>query len=111
MKKFLSILLLLAITLTSLLFCGCSEESELRNDAEFLMLQPTYVGDPVTDTRHTFKKEDFKVFALYDQNITDEVFDFTFEIEELKGGYYTIRFEWCGNEEYCCVPLELDIYE
>ncbi len=108
MKKFLSLLFLLVITLTSVILCGCAEKDDGR---ELLMIQPTYVGDTVTDIDHTFKKEDFKLYAHYNQNVTEEVTDFTFEVVELNGGLFTILFRWNGCEEEYYVPLKMDIYE
>ena len=109
MKKILSLFVLLIITLTSILLCGCSKQEE--DTRELLMLQPEYIGEAVTDTDHTFRKEDFKVMAHFAGYASEEVSDFTFEVVELLGGYYTVRFNWNGNTEELLVPLSLDIYE
>ena len=106
MKRIISLFLLLIIALTSFLFSGCTKD----NGKELLMLQPTYVGDTVTETQHNFKKEDFKLYAHYTENVTEEVTDFTFEVVELKDALFTIRFKWNGYEEDFYVPLKMDIY-
>lgn len=106
MKRLFSLLFLLIITLSAILLGGCTKD----NGKEFLMLQPTYVGDTVTETGYNFKKEDFKVFAHYTENVTEEVTDFTFEVIGLKDALFTIRITWNGYEEDFYVPLKMDIY-
>ena len=107
MKKILSVIALLVISLGAILLCGCTEKEQ----REVLMLQPTYVGKTITDTDYTFKKDDFKLVALYAGNVSEEVTDFTFEVVELKGGYFTVLFTWNDREEELLVPITLDIYE
>ena len=107
MKKILSVFFLLVITLCTILLCGCTEKEQ----REVLMLQPTYVGKTITDTDYTFKKDDFKLVALYAGNVSEEVTDFAFEVVELKGGYFTVLFTWNDQEEELLVSITLDIYE
>lgn len=105
-KRILSLFLLLCMTLASMLLVGCSQETE----EGLLAIQPVYVGETVTDTKHTFKPEDFQVTAIYTGNESKQITDFTLEITELKDGYYTALIAWNGLEEECYVPLEMDIY-
>ncbi|MBE6598915.1 MAG: hypothetical protein E7638_05685 [Ruminococcaceae bacterium] len=111
MKRILSIFLLLVVTLTAILLSGCSsdktEEETLPED--FLVFQPMYIGEEVTDTDHKFKKDDFKVTAIY-SDYTEEVTDYTFEVVHLKDGDYKLRFEWMGIEEILFVPVNVVIY-
>ncbi len=102
MKRILSLLFLLVITLASVILCGCSKEN---TEKELLMLQPSYVGDMVTDPNYAFKKEDFKVYALYDDS-TEEISDFTFEVVEQNDSFFTILFRWNGYEEEYLVSLK-----
>lgn len=107
MKKIFSFIALLVISLGAILLCGCTEKEQ----REVLMLQPTYIGETVTDTDYTFKKDDFKLVAHFAGNVTEEISDFTFEVVELKGGYFTVLFTWNDQEEELFVPISLDIYE
>ncbi len=114
MKKILSFVLLLLMMLCSLVFSGCSlsdngEASEKVPDG-MLLFQPTYVGEDVTDTRHTFSKKDFKVTAFFANNKSEEYTDFTFEVVDLKDGRYTIDIVWRGMEDTLYVPLKMAIY-
>jgi len=83
----------------------------LLEGEELLMLQPSYIGEPVTTTDHTFKKEDFRLLALYAGGLSSPVTAFTFEVIDLKDGMYTVRFHVGEYEEDLFVPLEIDIYE
>jgi len=106
MKRILSLFLLLIITLSAIVLTGCTGEKK-----ELLMLQPSYVGETVTDTDHTFKKEDFKLLAIYTQNETEEITDFTFEVKGMKNGLYTVLIKWNDLEEECYVKIETNVYE
>jgi len=108
MKKILSFFMLIIIMLTSVLIAGCSKDDE--NGAKVLGVMPKYVGETVTDTNHTFKNEDFSVLVTYSDYNDKTVTDFTFEVIELKDGYYTILIKWNDMEAECYVPLEMNIY-
>ena len=105
MKKILSLILLLFITLAAIILSGCSRAGE-----ELLALQTAYIGNTVTDTQHTFAPEDFQVTAVYANNKTEEVTDFTVEVKELRDSCYTVLIRWNDWEEECYVPLEMKIY-
>ncbi len=109
MKKIISCLLFLLMTFVSILLAGCSS-NDSTSDAKILGMIPAYVGETVTDTQHTFSKDDFYVMVTYSDYNDQVVTDFTFEVKELKDGYYTILIKWKDWEEECYVPLEMNIY-
>lgn len=105
MKKILSLTLLLFMMLAAILLSGCSGTKE-----ELLALQTLYIGNTVTDTQHTFTPADFQVTAIYTNNKSEEITDFTVEVKELKNSCYTVLIKWNDWEEECYVPLEMKIY-
>ena len=108
MKRVISLVLLLLTVLSAMGFTGCKDrEAELK---DLLLFQPSYVGEEVTTTDHTFKKDDFKVTAFYPENRAVDVTDFSFRVAGMKDGYYNIIVEWNGIEEDVFVPIHMAIY-
>jgi len=109
MKRFISLFCLLLLTLAAIVLTGCSKSEKNASDEDFLGLQISYIGETVTDTRHTFSPEDFKVTALY-VGRSEEVTDFSVSVDELYDATYTVRVVWNDHEELCYVPLVMNIY-
>lgn len=111
MKKIVSLLLFLLTLFFATLFAGslsgCSDDS---GGAKVLGMMPVYVGEAVMDTHHTFQKEDFYVLVSYSDNHDQAVTDFTYEVIDLRDGYYTIQIRWKDWEELCYVKLDMPIY-
>ncbi len=100
MKTLVKILSLLA-TLLVLASCG---------GPRLVSVIPVYVGAPVTDTFHEFKKEEFYVLASYEDGTDEQVTDFEFEVEGMDRGYYIIRISYMGQENPCYVSINACIY-
>ena len=109
-KKIIS-LILVSVMLFSL--SACAENGKGNKTDEklpgLLAIQPDYVGEPVTETNHEFKKSDFKVTAVF-ENYSEEVTGFTFELDRIAMGVYIIHFYYGGEENELYVPIEMNFF-
>ena len=111
MKKLNRIIALaiLAVLLLSLAACNKIGSSDEPIDG-LIAIQPQYIGEKVYDTQHTFSKSDFKLIAVFDNNTSREVTDFTFENEGMMGGVYIVSFKYGGLENEVYVDCEMDFF-
>jgi len=100
MKTIVKILSLL-VALLALASCG---------GPKLVSIIPVYVGAPVTDTFHEFKKEDFYVLASYEDGTDEQVTDFTFEVVGMERGYYIIHVAYKDKANPCSVAIHACIY-
>ena len=110
MKKFhiIGLILLAALMLTALI--GCEKEAGDKPIDGLLEIMPQYIGETVTDTTHEFKKSDFKVLAVFTNNITKEVTDYTFEQDGMIYGSYVIHFSYGGVENDLYVECDMNFF-
>ena len=90
-----------AVMLLTLVSCGRTE---------VVAIQATYIGESITEVDHEFSKEDFDVYAVYSDDSTKTITDYEFELEKMIEGYFHVKFTYEGEENYCYIPCEYDIY-
>ena len=101
-------LLAAAVMLLALVACTAKDDDKVLDG--LIDIQPQYVGETVSDTDHTFKKSDFKVTAVFKNNYSRIVEDYTFEIDSLTQGLYVINFYYGGLDNELYVPINIDFY-
>ena len=75
-----------------------------------ITIQPSYHGDAVTTTDHEFSKDDFTVVAIYENNISRVIDDYTFEVTGMTMGLYIIDFYYGDADNEIYVPIEQNFY-
>lgn len=109
-KRITAIVLMLAVlAAAAVIFAGCGGGSDEPMDG-LIAIQPIYVGKPVTETNHEFKKSDFKVYAVFTGSQTVTVDDFEFEIKEMNEGYYILTFYYGGQDNELYVPCDINFF-
>ncbi len=109
--RIISLALTLIFILSAAALTGCSKDKNTAAPIKGLLaIQPEYAGEPVTDTQHEFKKSDFKVIGVFENNVSTYVTDFEFEIREMANGYYIIDFYYGGQENELYVPCEMNFF-
>ena len=101
-----------AVSLLALISCTKSEPGHVGEELEGLIaIQPEYVGEEVTSTDHEFKKEDFKLTAVFTENHSEEVEDFAWEIKGMAQGVYLIDFYYYNADNELYVPVNMEFFE
>lgn len=106
-------ILTLLLALTAMAGCEKKEDGETITNTPIeglISIQPMYVGEPVTDTQHEFKKSDFQVIGAFKNNVSLVVTDFQYEIKEMAGGHYIITFYYGGQDNELYVPIEMNFF-
>lgn len=103
-------LTLIFILSASAVLMGCNKNSSNTPIKGLIAIQPEYVGEPVTDTQHEFKKSDFKLIGVFENNVSAHVTDFEFEVREMSNGYYIIDFYYGGQENELYVPCTMNFF-
>jgi len=101
MKKILCVILT-ALMLLPLVACG--------KKAEVIAIQAKYIGGTITEVDYEFSKGDFDVYAVYSDDSTKTITDYEFEIEKMSEGYFHVKFTYGGEENYCYVKCDYDIF-
>ena len=73
---------------------------------------PAFNGPAIYDTTHEFTKDEFFIYASYDDG-TDrrlENDEFEFEVQGLKDGYYLIEITSGDETQMCYVECEVPVY-
>ena len=109
MKKIIS-LLFAGLALLALVSCTAKNGGDDAVLDGLIAIQPQYVGETVSDTTHTFKKSDFDVTAVFKNNYSRTIEDYTFEVEGMTSGVYVINFYYGGVKNELYVPVELDFF-
>lgn len=102
-------LALIFILSAAAVLTGCNKDTNTPIKG-LLAIQPEYVGETVTDTQHKFKKSDFKVIGVFENNVSAYVTDYEFEVREMSNGYYIIEFYYGGQENELYVPCEMNFF-
>lgn len=111
MKKLNRIIALAIVALSLLTLVACNNTDSSDKPIEGLLaIQPEYVGDPVMDTTHEFKKSDFEVTAIFTNNVSKKITDFDFEVGGMSDGVYVINFKYGGQENDLYVKCEMDFF-
>ena len=96
--------LIVGIAVSLLMFASCDKKPEL------LEIMPRFTGEAVTDIDYQFEKDDFTVYAIYAEGVTETIDDYEFEVVKTSGGYFHIKFTYGGMENYCYVECQYDIF-
>ena len=67
--------ILLLFLLLSVSLVSCTEDEPTRT---CIGIVPAYRGDTITDTHHEFTKDEFSVYATFDDGTDGEVEDYEF---------------------------------
>ena len=111
MKKLNRIIALAIVALSLLALVACNSAGSSNEQIEGLIaIQPEYIGDPVMDTTHEFKKSDFEVTAVFTNNISKKVTNFEFEVQGMADGVYVINFKYGDQENDLYVKCEMDFF-
>ncbi|MBQ7599390.1 MAG: hypothetical protein IJU57_01820 [Clostridia bacterium] len=106
MKKTVIPIFLIMMLAFSAVLASCSQPPKRK----LLEIQPFAKEESVTSTDYRFTKDDFEVYAIYDDGTDELTTDYEFSVLGLKNGYYTIEFTMEDQKNYCYVMCDIDIY-
>ena len=86
---------------------GTEEEEKAKT---CIGIVPAYRGGDITDTRHEFTKEEFFVFATFDDGSEGEVEDYELTMDGMKDGYFRLTFTYQGVSNGCLIPCKAPVY-
>lgn len=103
MRRILLLVFALFLSLASLFLVSCDKRKAIS-------IIPNYLGEDVTDTKHEFKKEDFRVIIAYSDGTDEERDDYTFTVNGIEDGYYIIEFAFEELTNICPVKCTPALY-